>query len=316
MEEQEFTLLTLLNHIYDEIKDRNETVNLGGVPMTDEFNKYLEKKYNLVPEKIPELIEILKKSKKIFSFSVVEENSEKNVAKVNGLVITKGDLLLKLKTVYSDELIRLYAYEFNLKLPIEKIIKDMIAKMTKYNNTDVAKTANIVMSLAHYEGYLERNILKFSKKIQDSDLEDSIKNSDPLSFYLKKKEDEQSEGETTKTSQNNLQNQTQKAHKKLERRAADSPHGHDIQSLSNKAHIIKAIEVYGVGFYTRICFRDYHFTIIKKVIDEGLINKVDDLKVVKKLVDTVRANSDKDENIQKYAAEINMLIKTINQKIK
>ncbi len=74
--------------------------------------------------------------------------------------------------------------------------------------------------------------------------------------------------------------------------------------------------MYGVEFYTRLCFRDYQFSVMQKIVEEGMISKENDLKAVKTLLDKARQNSDNDVKINDYAKEINELLKTINLKLK
>ena len=84
----------------------------------------------------------------------------------------------------------------------------------------------------------------------------------------------------------------------------------------SKNSIEKTLTVYGVEFYSRVCFREYQFGLIQKLIEDGHINERDDLMLAKKMLQKTRANSDQDLNLQKYAHDINDLEKLINEKIK
>jgi len=71
-----------------------------------------------------------------------------------------------------------------------------------------------------------------------------------------------------------------------------------------------------VEFYSRVCFREYQFTLVQKLIEDGHIADSDDLMQAKKMLQKTRANSDQDLNLQKYAHDINDLERIINDKLK
>ena len=296
----------LLNGICGEIRKRNTERNMWAIPQSEEFFNDITKKYNLIPFAIPKLIKILVDSHKIFQFVVVEADRKEKIRRTDGYVVTEGNILKTLLEYYSDELVRAYSHEFSKKLGIDKIIKEFVPNMTAFNNTVVGKTANIVINLISLQSVLERNIMLYGHKWQEKQLALEIEQSDPLSAFIEN-EVAAARGEGIKEPAPNGS---------AKRRATDAEQFEEFKKNSSKYPLEKTLAVYGVEFYTRVCFREYQFELVQKLVDDKIINDKDDLLTIKKLLQRERANSDKDLNLQKFAAHINNLEKSINAMIK
>ena len=296
----------LLNGICGEIRKRNTERNMWAIPQSEEFFNDITKKYNLIPFAIPKLIKILVDSHKIFQFVVVEADRKEKIRRTDGYVVTEGNILKNLLEYYSDELVRAYSHEFSKKLGIDKIIKEFVPNMTAFNNTVVGKTANIVINLISLQSVLERNIMLYGHKWQEKQLALEIEQSDPLSSFIEN-EDAAVRGDDIKEPEHAGS---------TKRRSTDAEQYEEFKKNSSKYPLEKTLAVYGVEFYTRVCFREYQFELVQKLVDDKIINDKDDLLTIKKLLQRERANSDKDLNLQKFAAHINNLEKSINAMIK
>jgi hypothetical protein len=245
-------------------------------------------------------------SNKIFTFLIVEADRKERIRRVDGFLVTEGNLIKELAGFYEERLIKIYSEEYQKKLvSAEKVLGDMGDVASEHNNTKLGITANIVMAIIGCQKLLEKNIMNYGPKKQQQKLEEVLKKSEPLSSFIadpaiagdgnKKKEQEQ---------------------KKSARRAVDSKKFEEFQKNAINYSIDKTLAVYGVEFYTRVVFREYKFGLMEKLVKEGKISKKSDLLVIKQFLQRERANSDKDLNLQKYAGELNSLEKTINSILK
>ncbi len=297
----------LLNSICCEIRKRNTERNMWAIPQSEEFFEQIIKKYNLIPFAIPKLIKILVDSHKIFQFIIVEADRKEKIRRIDGYVVAEGNIIKTLLEFYSDELIRAYSHEFSKKLGVEKIIKELVPNLFKFNNTAVGKAAQIVINLMSFQSVLERNIMLYGHKWQEKQLGAEIDQSDPLTYFI----DGAGENNSTESEMDSPVTAARTKH-----RTAETEQYEEFKKNSRKYPIEKTLAVYGVEFYTRVCFRDYQFELVQKLVEDGIINDKEDLLIIKKLLQRERANADKDLNLQNYAAQINNLEKSINATIK
>lgn len=296
----------LLNTIYADIRKQNCERGPGAIPQSDRFYDYLTKTYSVIPYGIPKLIKILVDTHKIFSFNTVEANSRKQIRRVEGLVVAEGNIIKKLLEIFGDELMREFSHEFSKKYSIEKIIKEFVPKIDEYNNTPLGRAANIVINLMSIQSGLERAIMQYNPKWQEKQLKIEIEKCDGISAFI-----EQADKQARTADEANSVSVSDK-----NRRITDMPKYEEFKKYISKNSIEKTLVVYGAEFYSRVCFREYQFSLMQKIIEDGKIEKVDDLRTVKKMLQKTRANSDQDQKLQKFAHDINDLEKVINQKIK
>lgn len=295
----------LLNSIYTDIRKYNSSRNMQAVPQSDWFFDEIQVRYNLIPFSIPKLVKILADSHKIFMFKIVEADGKERIRRIDGMVTTEGNLIKSLLDLYGDELVRTYSHEFSKKLTVERIIKEFFPKIEEYNNTQIGKVANIVMHLMSFESTIERNISQYNSKWQEKQIKLEIEKGNSLTFYIDEGEGSPVTGEDDSRMQSDKN-----------RRAIDLPKYDEFKKYMSKNSIEKTLTVYGVEFYSRVCFREYQFTLVQKLIEDGHIVESNDLKQAKKMLQKTRANSDQDLNLQKYAHDINDLERMINEKLK
>jgi len=296
----------LLNAVYIEIRKRNSGRSPQAIPQSDEFFDFIMKKYSLIPFGIPNLIKILVDCHKIVSFKIIEADRKERIRRVEGLVVTEGNIVKSLLDSYSDELIKEYSHEFSTKYSVERIIKEFFPKLDAYNNTTLGKTANIVINLMSVQSQLERNIMQYNPKWQETQMKADIEKSEPISFFIENKDARPAPQEPKAVA----------AVEEKSQRITDKVKYEEFKKYISKNTIEKTLAVYGIEFYTRVCFREYQFSLMEKLIEEEHIWDKDDLRLIKKMLQKIRANSDQDLNLQEYANDINSLEKLINAKIK
>lgn len=295
----------LLTTIYIDIRKRNTERGLQAIPQSDEFFLQITRDYSLIPYAIPKLIKMLVDSHKIFSFPIIEADRKERIRRIDGFVVAEGNIVKALLEKYGDELIRAYSHEFATKYSVERIIKEFFPRLHEYNNTPLGKMANIVINLMAVQSTLERNIMQYGVKWQENQLKAEIATSDPISYFIDSKTDKTFSGDNTG-------NETEEQSP----RVTDAGKFEDFKKYLSKNSVEKTITVYGVEFYSRVCFREYQFSLVQKLIEDDIIKDKEDLKLVKKMLQKTRSNSDQDLNLQKYANDINDLEKLINNRIK
>lgn len=302
------SLTDLVMAVFEEIKDRNTRPVKDPVPLSSPFHHYLAKKFGIKEEKVPDLMNILKNAKMIFALTLA--GSEHSAAgSLVGYVITRGDVIQQARKRSEEALEKLYTDDFHRKIPSEKIISEFRSKRDEYANTPLGITANMVSLLIHFQSLLERNILQYSDKIKEKLLNEEIEKKGPLDNYLAGVTDPTLKKATLKTPESARQNDEQ-------RRAKDSAKYEELRIHSGGDSPEKTLKLYGIEFYTRVCFRDYQFSHMQKLVEDGYIEKSHDLKTVKTLLEKERMNSDKDLRLIDYASDINKLMKCLNDRLK
>ena len=301
------SLQELIFAIYEDIKNDNEARDLYAVPQSDTFYNTITEKYNLIPFKIPTLMRILINSHMIFSIDIVKEDRKQKIRRIEGFIVTKGDIINDIKRVYEDELSRLYAIEFNKKLPGDKAVEVFSSHIDEFNNTPIGRVGSTAYQLTQFGKVLEWDIMKYSQKSQESLLEKEIEAHPEITSFV---------SEPKKSDKGAHVHKSEAPSKNIKTRPISSHDYEKFVDYSKLNSVEKTINVYGIDFYTRVCFRDYNYSLIDSHIKKGIIHKKSDLVAVKKMLLRERANADNDSKIQEYAVEINKLEKEINSRLK
>jgi len=291
----------LIENIYSEIVSINSYATSRAIPQSDEFFDMLSEKYNLVPFTVPILIGILENSNMIFSFNTVEKDRKKKMRQVRGYVAARGDIIKKLKLFFQDELVQMYTGEFTKRISAEKVFNEFTSIMDEYNGTDLGRVGRTAVMLRFIEDKLKLNISNYSRNVQMKMLKDELEKANEISFFMNQTivSDDLSEKNASKSRLMNSDLQNGRA-----------------ESNSENNSLEKALVVYGVEFYTHLCFRDYKFSHVLRLVDEGLVKRKEDLMVIKKMLQKERASADNDFKLQSYAGIINELERSVNKKLK
>jgi hypothetical protein len=304
------SLEELLNNIYTDIRKKNSERSPYSIPLSDEIYEQNAKKYSLLPFSVPALFKILVDSHRVFQFKIVEADRKERIRRIDGFVVTEGNVVKSLIEVFTDELIREFSDEFSKRYTVEKIMKELMPKINDYNNTSLGKAANVVINLMSFQSLLERNIMHYGVKWQEKQLKIELEKCGPIENFI----DIASGGGAAAQE---VKNETAGAAPEAgDRQAADRTKLRDFKSYSSKESLGKTLTVYGVEFYTRVCFRDNQYALVQKLVDDGVIKEKEDLISIKKLLQKERMSSDTNMDIQKYANEINNLEKSINLLLK
>jgi hypothetical protein len=308
----EITLKGLLEEIYFEIEKRNGKADDNSIPTSRDFFSHLGKKYSLDESKIPELIGILVNSHKIFNFDIVKEDKGSNLDCEYGFVAAEIAIVNPLAKKFEKELVRVYFEEFEKHLPPRKIMDELKFSINKYNNTTLGRFGNIALNLSSYEETLTsdysyaRDARQYSIEWKNKKFEKELKDAGEIEFYLKL--NEEAAGEERKPAPEMQVNKKRRQVDKI----------NDVDSVVNSAKnsMEKNLAVYGVEFYTRVCFREYKFPLMIKIVEDGLIKTREQMMILSKMIRALRSHADQDADLFKYANDINRLEKLVNEKLK
>ncbi len=307
---KELTVTDLVLNIFDEIEKRNKRPDNRAIPETDEFYPYLEKKFNIRSDAIEILLEVLVNSHKIFSFEIISEDKKKYVNAKEGFVISEINVIRNLLNFFEKELVRLYFENFEVHLSPMKIVKAISGSLKEYNNTPFGRVANIVVKLVKFEEILKvdyayvRDARKFSPEWKEKKFEEEVEKCPQVEELLKSEKKPIEEKNSKDVKINN------------KRRRSDTVSDSETIINTFQKSIEKSLAVYGVEFYTRICFREYKFNLMVKIVAEKFVNSKNDLLIIKDHIKRVRSHSDRDMKLQKFAKEINRLERLVNERLK
>ncbi len=292
------SLKELILNIQKQIEDRNIRLDDKAIPFSDEFIPRLVHRLGIAPDKVGELLNLMANSNMIFIIEVVKADRAKKASPIDGYVIPRGDTVAKLRENYESELAKQYAVEFNVSISPSRVVREIEGRLDDLNNTHLGRLARIAYKLGHLQRTLEWNISRYNPREQEKELDVQLSMNPDLAYFM------------TPSNSNNEEK------KDSQRRVLDNSQYDDFVSYSRRNSLERTLAVYGAEFYSRVCFRDYQFNLIKKVVDDGLIKKKEELQIIKKLLQKERSNADRDLKIQEYANDINNLEKAINEQLK
>ncbi len=306
-------LSVIVDEIYFEIEKRNSRTDDKSIPLSIDLFPYLTEKFKLDESKIPGLIGILVNSHKIFNFDIVKEDKTAGVECIYGFVAAEMTIVNSLARQYEKELIRVYFEEFQKHLPSQKLIDELKLTISRHNNTPLGKYGNIAINLSEYEELLKKDYVyarearQYSPEWKQKQLKKEIELAGPVSSYLK---------QVTSPEKKEEKKSLSKGPVEKKRRQLDNIKNADAVVNSLKNSMEKNLAAYGLEFYTRVCFREYKFQLMIKVVEEGLIKSRDEMLTLSKLIRKLRSHADKDADLFKYANDINRLEKLVNEKLK
>lgn len=308
----EFTLKSLLEEIHFEIEKRNGKVDDNSIPTCRDFYPYLGEKYDLDEIKIPDLIGILVNSHKIFNFDIVKEDKSINVECEYGFVVAEMTIVNSLAKKFEKELVRVYFEEFERHLSPQKILDELKFTIDEHNNTPLGRFGNIALNLREYEEILKsdysytRDARRYSTEWKEKKFKKELTGAEEIEFYLKLRD----------IPEINEKKAVPEKMEKKNRRQVDKIKNVDSVLNNMKSSMEKNLAVYGIEFYTRVCFREYKFPLMIKILEDGLIKSKEEIQIISKMIQTLRSHADKDADLHKHAHEINRLEKLVNEKMK
>jgi hypothetical protein len=97
------------------------------------------------------------------------------------------------------------------------------------------------------------------------------------------------------------------------KRAVDSASQKEVSALTSLQSIDKVLQIYGIEFFLRINLRKYNFDFVKTIVEQRIIKRKEDLTMLKRMLQRVRENADRDPDLARYLEELGELERLVNR---
>jgi len=290
-----------LDEIFSRIVGFNSKANNDAIPHSDNFSKEIQSLLGIDQPEIERIIRILKDSHKIFSFEIIKEDPENEIKRIEGYVETDLQTIRKLKNYFQKLLMDEYEKQFNKRMLVHQIVKDMYARPSFYKNTLLGQVGNKAIMLEEYEGLIERNFNEFTDSWKSKKLTElmAMTENKLLRDPLDKK---------TGTAQANKG-------AALKQRAVDSEQYQNYAADKSKQSLDKVLQIYGVEFFFRIHLRKYEFESLRDIIESGIIDRRADLMKLKEMIQRMKSNTEKDPKLLEHTEQIYRLERIISRQM-
>ena len=292
---------TYIEEVFNQILAQNSKVGPDGIPHSDIFEKQIQALLGINALEINRIIQILKESHKIFMFEIIKEDNENDIKRVEGYVETDLQTIRKLKNFFQKLLMDEFEKQFNKRLLVHQIVKDIFSRGNFYKNTLLGQIGNKAIMLEEYENFIERNFNEFTDSWKAKKLAELILKSENKLL-----------GEITPADATGHEGESGSSPGK---RAIDSPKYKNYTLDKSKQSLDKVLQIYGVEFFFRINLRKYNFDLLKQVIESGEIDRRADLIVLKEMIQKMKSNIGKDPQLLEYTERIYKLERIISRQM-
>ena len=304
-------LQKLCDDIHALIIQANSKNNLEALPNSDQFIRETSSILTIDNHLVRRVINILRESHKILSLEVVQEDKNKDIKKIECYVDTDLKTIKRLKIIFQNVLMDEYEHEHGRRLMTHQIIKDIYNRISVYKNTPLGQLANKAIMLEEFEYLIEKNYKEYSDAWKSKKLAEILNQTENV---LSETDDPGSD----KPAAGPSAAATVPANMRTipeNKRAIDTEQYAEIAQSVTPQSINKMIQIYGINFFYRVQLRKYNFSQLRNIIEGGIIQKREDLKLLKDMIKTVRKNVQNDLELEKYMDELNGLDQTITHYI-
>lgn len=288
----------MINEVFEQIREFNSLDSIDAIPHSDSFAKKLEIERGLERHEVSKIVNILKEAHKIFFIEVVKEDKVKDVKRIVGYVDANLTTIRRLRAYFQMRLVDEYQHQYKRKLPVLNIIKDLMTRPGQNRNSPLGQMGNKAMMLEEYENLILKEFHEYTDEWKTNKLNEIIQQFDDL-------EPKQLDPEHMKSAP------ARGARVVQTRRAVDSEIYTEFASTGQQQPVGKILKIYGVEFFYRVNLRKYEFTLLANLIEKDEINRKDDLKLLKSMLQKVRQNFDKDPILLKHEEALGRLEKTL-----
>lgn len=284
----------ILDEIFDEIKKKNSKVDIMAVPHSDEFVKFVSASMGVDENFVKRFLKILIASHMILSMEIVAEDTVREIPRIDGYVISDYNVIRTLKNYYQQELMMEYEKQFDKRLLIHQLVKEIFPILKSLNNTQIGQIANKAIMLAEYERLLEKDFAEYTQEWKEKHLELELHRANLTHAEKKKKE----------VVNDVPGNRATAAKEKTTNRAVDSEQYDKYLSRSESYPLQRILQIYGIKFFLQVNLRKYKFSYIGRLVEDGQINNRQDLQLLKGMIQTVKSNIDKDSEIKNFLDDL------------
>ena len=289
--------------IFKAILAQNSLNTRDAIPHSDEFIRKMESVNGFPPDFTDKCVRFLKDAHKIFIIEIVQEDEGRDIKKIEAYIDADMSTVRRLKNIFQKLLQDIYEEENHQRLMAHQIIRELFPKMNVYNNTPIGYIANKAIMLEEYELLLEKDFSQYTESYKEERIAELFEESggelEALMGVTKKKEAEPEIVEK----------------KPVNKRAIDSGRGSELSSMTSLQSIDKVLRIYGVDFFYRVNLRKYNFDLIRLVIEQKKITSREDLTLLKKMIQKIRDNAERDPGLTEHLEKLKKLERTISRRM-
>lgn len=297
---------SIVDEIFREIHRQNQMTGVRAIPHSDDFLKYITSSVAIEQELAKNVIKILVNAHKIFSMEIVAEDKTREVPRVEGYVVSELAIIRKLKSYYQSELMIEYEKQFQKRLLIHQIVKELLPIMKSLNNTAIGQLANKAIMLEEFERLLEKSFVEYTEDWKEKQLAIELGRANLLDQVPRKRTAQEQEAPEVK----------KRARKSAKTgRAVDSKKYEEFISRSKSYPLQKVLRIYGISFFLQIHLRKYQFDYLGKLVEDGQIVKRSDLTLLRDMVQTMKSNVERDPKLDAHMDELSRLERAVVKRL-
>ncbi len=288
-------LKDLVDEIFKMIVSQNYLDSIDAIPHSDSFYKKVESNLGIDQKSYNKVMSILKESHKILTIEISKADEEHDLERIEGYVDADISTVKRLKEHFQRVLVDMYEEEYNQRLPVHQVIRELFPKMNRISKTPLGYIANKAIMLDEFEKLIEKEYTEYNEDWKAKKLEELLLRHESTFVVGKSKLEAPS-------------NKKPEMKKEYER-AVDSKKYNDFSKYS----LNKVLQIYGVEFFFRINLRKYNFDYITELIERRKIDRKSDLKLLKEMIHKMKNNYKRDPKLTNYEKQIRKLDRTVSR---
>jgi len=291
--------------LVDEVFKAIVRINLGeakdAIPDSVLFPHLMLSQHGIEKATLVEIISILNEAHKIFVFEI-QHSANPKAERIEGYIDADITTIHRLILTYGETLANYYEDRYHKKISPQTIIKELMASMGLILGSEIGTIANKFIMFNEYEKLLQKQYDEYSEEWKERKLTEIIEQRKARNLPFENEvlnyietTDSAAEFEYEQTQTENIQEYEEYDPKK------------------GNIPVEKLLNIYGIEFFIKVYFKKYDFAFIEKIIKAKIINKKDELKLVKKMLEAIKINIGFDKNLSNHIIELHRLERVIDQ---
>ena len=301
----------LINEVFKLIVKINHSETKEIIPDSMSFPKLMYSHHGVDEETLLKVISILNGSHKIFIFEIQHGRTNSKEYKVEGYIDADIVTIRKLIAAYSQIIVTYYEDKFHKKAMPQTIVKELMGNMSSIVNTETGIAVNRFIMLTEYEKLLQKQYHEYTEEWKEKKLTELLKQQEDLIHGFS--DDGVADNTDADQSTEKEEESENQEDNTRDGRVVDTPEYKEYDYKKNNIAVEKLLSIYGIDFFIRIQFRKYEFAVVEKMIKTKIINRRNELKTIKNMLEKVKSNISHDKNLSNHIMEIYHLEKVIDQ---
>lgn len=312
----------MIEQVFRTIETRNSMTNSQSIVHSDELINQLAAQMGVTKDVIKQIIEVLLDAHKILHIDIVAEDTNRGIDKIVGYVIVDLSTIRTLKNFYDSQLMIIYEKTYHKARGATSIIKELFPQIRTLNTSEIGQILNKAMMLGEYEKLVEKDYREYSHSWQEKRMLEIAR--EKGFHYRTSGHPADITAETSPSPDTAVKDAPAADAEKTAdtpaspedgKRAVDTSEYMEFADKKTKYPLKRLLSIYGVEFFTKIYFRKYEFSYIRKIIDDHQITSKNELMLIKGLLAAVKKNFYTDPKLSQYKEEIFLLERALTHAV-